>query len=112
MKRERMDDGLPLLGALKFPGMLYASTIRSSVPRARRAEIQRPELPPGYRCIAPADLLAENLCLALPDGVPLFADGSVAYKGEALGLIVGPDAAICDELARNASAVYEEEDPE
>lgn len=112
MKRERSADGLPLLGALRFQGMLYASTIRSAVPRAKRAEIRRPELPPGYRCIAPADMLAENLSLALPDGIPVFADSAVAYKGEALGLIVGPDAAICDELAREAAADYEEEEPE
>ena len=112
MKEEETDAGLPLLSSLLFPGILYASTVRSSVRRARQVRMRQNALPPGYRYIGPADLRAENLSLGFSDDIPIFADGQVSYIGEAIGLIVGPDPGICDELAKATLADYEEEEPE
>lgn len=106
------DDFLPLLSSLHFPGMLYASTIRSSAARAKAARLTNDALPKGYFRITAADIAAERLSLRFADDIPIFASGSVSYRGEALGLILGPDAGICDELAKAAGVDYEEEEPE
>ncbi len=109
--RKESTGSLPLLSTLQFPGMLYASTIRSSAARAKSVHLSHDPLPAGYLCITPADIAAEGCSLLLSDGISLFAHADVSYKGEPIGLIVGPDAAICDELAQSATAEYEEEDP-
>ena len=94
-------DFLPILSTLQFPGMLYASTIRSSTARAKSVRIVRNPLPAGYFCIRPEDIVAENCSLFFADDIPLFAHNEISYAGEPLGLIVGPDCALCDELAQS-----------
>jgi len=105
-------ESLPLLTSMSFPGMLHASTIRSPVARAKGLRLDHGALPAGYLCITPSDIVSENLSLRMADGIPLFADGDISYKGEALGLIVGPDPGTCDELAGSAVVEYEEEEAE
>ncbi|HWR10857.1 MAG TPA: xanthine dehydrogenase family protein [Rectinemataceae bacterium] len=112
MAGKKASEALPLLSSMRFPDMLYASTIRSTAIRAKSLAITRPQLPAGYRCITASDIAEEGIPLVFADDIPLFAESSVAFKGEALGLIVGPDAAICDELARAITVEYEEEEPE
>lgn len=109
---DTLPDALPLLSRLRFPGMLCAATIRSAVPRARSFSLSPPPLPSGYRCISAADLSAASMSALTPDGIPVFASPAVAYKGEALGLIVGPSALRCDELAAAVSVEYQEGEPE
>lgn len=108
----RYAESLPLLTSLQFQGMLHASTIRSTVAKAKGLHLNHSPLPAGYLCITPSDIAAENISLQMADRIPLFADTSVSYKGEPLGLIVGPDAGTCDELAKSTVAEYEEEEEE
>jgi CO/xanthine dehydrogenase Mo-binding subunit len=110
MRKEQ--ESLSLLSSMSFPGMLHASTIRTTVARAKSLRLPHMALPAGYLCITPSDAVAENISLAFADGITLFAETSVSYKGEPMGLIVGPDAGICDELAKSAVAEYEEEEAE
>ena len=105
-------EALPILSSLHFPGMLYASTIRSKVARAKSVRLPHETLPAGYICLTPSDFIAENNALIFAGDIPLFADAAVSYVGEPLGLILGPDPAICDELASAVVAEYEEEEPE
>jgi len=109
--RERYET-LPILGALRFPGMVHASTIRSTVARAKNFSLPREQLPTGYIRVIAADLAREETDLAYADDFPLFAVDSVSYKGQALGLIIGPDPGLCDELAKAVRAEYDEEEPE
>ena len=112
MTEKNASEALPLLSSMQFPGMLYASTIRSTVVRAKNFKITRPKLPAGYRCLIASDIMEEDIPLIFGDDFYLFAEKTVSYKGEALGLITGPDAAICDELAGSVAVEYEEEEPQ
>ncbi|HWP69239.1 MAG TPA: xanthine dehydrogenase family protein, partial [Rectinemataceae bacterium] len=112
MKEEDNTAALPLLSSLSFPGMLYASTVRASVRRARQFHLGHDALPAGYRCITPSDAVAENISLVFPENIPIFAENTVSYAGEPIGLIIGPDLGICDELAKSTVAEYEEDEPE
>lgn len=104
--------GLPVLSDLRMDGMLYTSTIRSPAAKASGIRIVPPRLPPAYRCILPADLAAEGISLEFASGIPLFGGPAAMYKGEPLGLLAGPDPAICDELAAEIGIEYEEEEAE
>ena len=112
MSRIEAPQALPILGALRFPGMLHASTIRSSVARAKNFSLQHTQLPAGYVRIVAADCAVEEIDLLYADEFPLFATTSISYKGQALGLILGSDPGLCDELAKAAKVEYDEEEPE
>jgi len=107
-----MDAGLPILGSLFFPDMLYASSVRSTVRKATGIHPRHDVLPPGYRFITASDATAENLSLTFSGNIPIFAEHAVSFTGETIGLIVGPDPGICDELAKATTAEYEEDEPE
>lgn len=103
---------LPLLSSLQFPEMLYGSLIRSDVSCASQVHLKTMRLPAGYHCIEPSDVLAENMSLSFGANIPIFADSTISYRGEPIGLLVGPDPALCDELATSAAADYEEVEPQ
>ena len=112
MNPKEPTDSLPILSAMGFPGMVHASTIRSTVARAKNFSMLREQLPPGYIRIAAPELAGENVDPAFAEGFPLFAGPSISYKGQTLGLILGPDPGLCDEMAEAAKVEYDEEEPE
>jgi CO/xanthine dehydrogenase Mo-binding subunit len=105
-------DTLPLLCDLQPPGMLYASTIRSPFPRGKNAKLKIDALPRGFSAILQEDLSKHSLRSLFKDGIPILAAERISYRGEALGLILGPDPGICDELAASVAVECEEEEPE
>lgn len=100
--------GLPILGSMELPDMLCASTIRSTIACGEIVGIRKPSLPAGYVCVLPSDLESEGISNVLDGGMPVFAASSVSYRGEPLGLIIGPDQTVCDELSRSVSVEYRE----
>ena len=101
---------LAILGSLKLPGMFYASTIRSPVARAKSFRVVAAAMPQGYRCLLAADL-AEGHPPSMKGSFPFFAFAGLGFKGQPIGLVVGPDPGICDELAASVEIVCEEEEP-
>ncbi|MDX9826647.1 MAG: molybdopterin-dependent oxidoreductase [Spirochaetia bacterium] len=92
--------------------MLYASTIRSPYHRGKQAKVFIDTLPKGFSMILAEDLARHSLSSCFKEGIPLFASEQISYRGEALGLILGPDPGICDELAASTRVECEEEEPE
>jgi len=92
--------------------MQFASTIRSPYHRGRNAKVIIDTLPNGFSSILPDDLSAHNIPSLFSEGIPIFASQQISYRGEALGLIIGPDPGICDELAALARVECDEEEPE
>lgn len=92
--------------------MLYASVIRSKVPKAKNNHLVAVRLPSGYRMITPEEIREEGCAIDYVPGLPVFADREISYRGEPLGLIVGPDPVLCDELAQSTDSNFEEEEPE
>jgi len=105
-------ENLPLLTTLSVPEMLSATVIRSRTAKAINHQVVHSRLPAGYRMITPKDIEEEGCKTDYSPILPIFADEQVRYRGEPLGLIVGPDPVICDELAEAVELTYEEQEPQ
>jgi CO/xanthine dehydrogenase Mo-binding subunit len=89
----------PLLSSLNPEGMLFAATIHSPIAKSGKFRLLHDALPDNYICMTSNDLVASGLSTRFSDELPLFALERIEYRGQALGLIIGPDAAMCDSLA-------------
>ncbi|MCE5255942.1 MAG: molybdopterin-dependent oxidoreductase [Spirochaetaceae bacterium] len=112
MTAKQTSESLPILSSLAFPDMLFASIIRSRAARAQNNLLNQPNLPAGYRIIAPSGILAQGLSLVTASGLSVFADKEISYQGEPLGLVVGPDPLLCDELAQTTDSSFEALEPD
>ena len=84
---------------LSAPGMLYAFNIRALSNIGEIQNIKVPPLPEGYTLITADQLPFRNELKIKGISLPLLASKKVSYIGEAVGLIVGPDPLIAEELA-------------
>lgn len=96
---------------ISFPGMLFAKTVRSTIARGKIKNIKVPSLPNGYYFISAKDIVKENVVNIIFSDWPVFADGYVNFIGESIGLFVGEDKEILDNLCREIEIEYEEETP-
>ncbi|MFW6363926.1 MAG: xanthine dehydrogenase family protein molybdopterin-binding subunit [Spirochaeta sp.] len=97
---------------LSLPGMLHGITIRSHKSHGRLLHIRTPELPEGYRMFTGRDLGDRNNVEIWGCTVPLFAADKSAYIGEPVGLLVGPDLQILEELLTLTQVTFEELEPQ
>ena len=102
---------LPFVDDMSMDGMLYAKSYRSTIARGKIKKINLPELPDGYFWVDANDIVKENVVKIIFSDWPVFADGRVNYIGETIGLFVGPDKGVLDELMSKTSVEYEEETP-
>ncbi|NTW37647.1 MAG: xanthine dehydrogenase family protein, partial [Syntrophobacteraceae bacterium] len=91
--------------------MLHGSTVRSGISRGRLLGLHPPALPRGYRLIQATDIPGKNRIKSFGAQIPVFASESISYRGEALGLIVGPDPALADQFAASVRIEVEEDEP-
>ncbi|MBI9100020.1 MAG: xanthine dehydrogenase family protein [Spirochaetaceae bacterium] len=97
-----------LAGKVRFPEDLNskrtitARVIRSTVSHGNIKDIHLPEIPPDILLISAKDIPGSN-SITVPGGsVPLLAEKTVMYKGEAILLAAGPDE---EELINFISAI-------
>ncbi len=102
----------PLLSSLQPEGMLFASTIHSSVAKSGPFRLLHDDLPNNYICMTSEDLATLGLSTHFSEELPLFAIDSIGFRGQALGLVIGPDPAMCDELAASMTVDAEALEPE
>ena len=111
---KRVDNDEKVLGRakfiadMKFDDMLYARTLRSTVPRARIISIEIPELPEGYFIVDHRDVPSNNRVKILENDMPFFAEDVVNYIGEPILLVVGPDRAVVTQILESIKVKYEE----
>ena len=98
---------------LKVEGVLYARSVRSSVPRGRIVSVSYPDLPTGYTVVDWRDIPegGKNTILMIDDDWPVFARDEVRFVGQTLGLIVGPDRTTLSRLVEEVAVEYEEATP-
>ena len=99
------------LSELRMPGLYRAVAIRSPAARGRLLGVDLPRLGKDYRAVLAADIPGRNELKSFGVAVPLLASGRVAYKGEAVGLLVGPDLEALEELRDRVVVRVEEEEP-
>ncbi|MDR2587319.1 MAG: xanthine dehydrogenase family protein molybdopterin-binding subunit [Coriobacteriales bacterium] len=96
------------VGDYPSKGVLHSSFIRSPHAHARIRKVHYPALPPGYFSVDYRDITGENSVHVVLDDLPVFAQEEVFYIGDAIGMIVGPDAETTAELAAACEVSYEE----
>jgi len=89
-------------------GLLFGRLLRSSISRARILGVEMPTLPEGYRYIGKHDVPGSNHVHIVQDDTPVFADETVEFIGDPIGLLVGPDAGVVNELLAKIEVRYEE----
>ena len=90
---------------------LFAIPVRSTISYGKILKINVPKLPQGYYFISAKDIVKENVCNIIASDWPVFADKETHYKGETIGLIVGPNKKMCIDLASMTHATYKELKP-
>ena len=95
---------------IQMDNALFAIPVRSTISYGKILKIVTPALPQGYFFISAKDIVKENVCNIILSDWPVFP-AEVHYKGETIGLIVGPDKKICLDLASMTHATYNEFEP-
>ncbi len=92
-------------------GMLVGKLLRSKFARAKLLGVELPSLPEGYYYIDKSDVPGENKVHIVMDDTPVFAEDTVEYIGEPIGLVAGPDEKIVDNILAEIKVNYEELEP-
>jgi len=104
---EKIEGDARYVGDMKFDGMLYAKTLRSTQPRAKILSIDIPELPDGYFIVDKKDVPGKNRVKILIYDQPFFAEDTVNYIGEPILLVVGPDRDVISQIISQIAIEYE-----
>ncbi|HAP42515.1 MAG: hypothetical protein A2087_14760 [Spirochaetes bacterium GWD1_61_31] len=106
------ETGLPILSNFRAADLLYVVTLRSPVARGRIKSIHIPHLPRGYRSITADDIPGEPYLEVFGARLPVLASNQVAYQGEPIALLVGPDPARLREALELTHITVEAEVPD
>ena len=109
-RSETRDSGIPL-SDLREEGMIRVLTVRSPYGRGTLETVAVPRLPRGYRAIRAEDIPGENLLAILGSDIPILARERVAYEGEPVLLLAGPDPEVLAELRDSVRIAVREEEP-
>ena len=96
---------------ISFPDMLFAVTLRSTCSRGKIKSVKLPKLPEGYYYFDAKDIPGENVVNIIFSDWPVFADGRVNFIGESIGIFVGNNKEILENLRDSTVVEYEEETP-
>lgn len=96
---------------LKQEGMLHGRILRSAKAKARLEDVVVPELPEGYFYIDKRDVTGINEVHIILEDTPVFADGTVEFIGDPIGMVAGPDLKVVDRILNEIVVVYEEMTP-
>lgn len=99
------------VGDIDKHGVLCGKLLRSKLARAKLLEVKVPELPDGYVYVERNDVPGDNNVNIVMDDTPVYARETVEYIGEPIGMVCGPDEAVCEEILAKIEVVYEELEP-
>lgn len=92
-------------------GVLFGRLLRSSIARGRILGVKLPGMPEGYWYIDKNDVPGLNEVHIVLDDTPVFADNTVEYIGDPIGMVVGPDEREVSGLLGAIEVEYEELEP-
>ncbi|MCL2866026.1 MAG: xanthine dehydrogenase family protein molybdopterin-binding subunit [Lachnospiraceae bacterium] len=113
----KLDHYEKISGAAKYvcdlptKGMLFGRMLRSTEARAKFGNITLPELPEGYFFYDKNDVPGVNKVQIVLDDTPVFAEGIVEYIGDPIGLLVGSDERVVNQLLKQIQVEYEVLEP-
>lgn len=91
--------------------ILCGKLVHSTLAKARVLNVNLPPLPEGYWYVDASDVPGDNNVNIVLDDTPVFCRDTVEYIGEPIGMIVGPDEKVVDELLSQVRVDYEELEP-
>lgn len=91
--------------------ILTGKLLHATVARGRILAVHLPELPEGYYYIDKKDVPGDNRVNIVLDDTPVFAEDTVEYIGDPIGLVVGPDEKVVEKLLKEIRVDYEELPP-
>ncbi len=109
------ETGLPPIRLLSdFPttDAVFVGTVRSRSSHGLITSISLPHLPRGYLSITADDIPGSRMLNLGSASLPILASGRVAYRGEPVALIAGPDKNRIAEAIELARVRVEKEDPD
>ncbi|MCL2627144.1 MAG: xanthine dehydrogenase family protein molybdopterin-binding subunit [Oscillospiraceae bacterium] len=90
--------------------MLHGRILRSSIAYGVVNSVTLPELPDGYFYVDKNDVPAVNVVHIVQDDTPVFTH-HVKYIGDPIGMIVGSDELVLNELFHEIKVEYKEQTP-
>lgn len=91
---------------LSAPGMIYAKIVRSMTGKGKIKAITCGSLPEGYFFYTARDFGEQNYVETLDVQTEIFADKEIFYKGQAYGILAGPDFRELVELEKNITIEF------
>jgi len=91
-------------------GTLFARIIRTTVAEGRISAISLPKLDNRFIVVGTRDIGGTNRIKAIVNAMPLFTSSTVAYKGQPILAIFGPDSESVELAAREVVIEYEQEE--
>ena len=99
------------VGDIDKHGILCGKMLRSKYAKAKLLGVKLPELPDGYYYVDRNDVPGDNNVNIVRDDTPVYARETVEYIGEPIGMVCGPDEAVCEDIIKNTEVEYEELEP-
>lgn len=90
---------------------LQGAVVRASCHRGRIRALGLPALPEGYHAVTAAEIPGDPILSCFGCSAPVLAATEVAYRGQPLALLCGPDQEVLAELAGSVSVEAEDEPP-
>ena len=87
---------------------LTGRLLHSQKAHAKLTVVHVPELPAGYFFVDKHDVPGDNRVNIVQDDLPVYAEDTVEYIGEAIGMLCGPDPEVVGKLLAEIEVVYEE----
>src|SRR5438270_4219825 len=108
--RDKVTGSAQYVDDLVFPGMIYGTTVRSSIARGRIRDIRYGEGIPWteFTIVTAADIPGKNEIAAIAHDQPCLADRLVNHPEEPIVLLAHPDKYLLEEARR---AVQIDADP-
>lgn len=91
--------------------VLFGRLVRSDKAKARVLGVMLPPVPEGYWYVDRNDVPGVNRVHIVEDDCPVFAEDTVEYVGEPIGMLVGPDEKELERLLGAVKVAYEELPP-
>lgn len=88
-------------------GVLFGRILRSSVARGNIKSVKLPVMPEGYLYIDHNDVPGRNEAHIVLDDTPVFAEKTVEYIGDPIGMVAGPDERETERLLSMIEVEYE-----
>lgn len=92
-------------------GVLVGKLLRSKLAKAKLLGVELPPLPEGYFYVDKSDVPGDNNVNIVMDDTPVYARDTVEYIGEPIGMVVGPDEKIVDQILSHIKVEYQELEP-